>query len=69
MQRNRQRQLLIKAVILGTAAPVSHVYGNVGRISVRKDKGIQEQLEQERDDRETNSGPNRNRTQTISKEL
>lgn len=69
MQRKRQGQLLINVVILGTAAPVSHVYGNVGRISLRKDRGFQEQLEQGRDDRENNSGPNINRTQTISKEL
>ena len=42
MQRKRQGQLLINVVILGTAAPVSHVYGNVGRISLRKDRGFQE---------------------------
>ena len=32
----------MNVVILGTVAPVSHVYGNVGRISVRKERGIKE---------------------------
>ena len=69
MQGQRNRQLLIDVVILSSIAPVSHVYCNVGRTSVRKDRGTQHKLEQQREDREDKCGPNRKRTQTISEGL
>ena len=69
MQGQQHRQLLINVVILSSVVPVSHVYCNVGRTSLRKDRGIQHKLEQQHEDREDNCGPNRKRTQTISEGL
>ena len=69
MQGQQHRQLLINVVTRSSVPPVSHVYCNVGRTSLRKDRGIQHKLEQQREDREDNCGPNRKRTQTISEGL
>lgn len=66
MQGIRQRQLVINDVILGIVAPVSHSYGDVGRISVREDKGIQEALEEPHDGSKTRCGPTRNNKETTT---